>query len=236
MCHQTVRQDPSAQSRASGRPAAGPAQGEAGPDHLEDEGDQNQDGDVLGRTDSDSAAAGDQVEQAEVDGLGCGDGGGKPEQPAGPNEGVHGLCFSPTGDFVGFSGPVPGRSSGDFIHSHALRRSPSLPDTSTRSEESPEAAPCLAPASAVNGNAFEGQPDDLRAESEAAACPDNDDRHERTNGLNSAHPSGRENDKVSEIRSPPESSELLMRVDEAQSCVENGALSHSPHEPPACPR
>lgn len=217
MCHQTVRQNPSDQSPAAGHAAAGPARGDAGPDRPEDEADGNRDGDAPGRTQSEGPAAGDPVEEpAPADGLGCGDdGGGKAEPPAEANDGVHGLCFSSTGDFVGFSGPgpgpVPGRPSGDFIH---------------------EAAP--RPSSA--GEAFEGQPDDVGAQSEAAGCPDGDGGHERTNGLSSTHPSGGENGETSGITSPVESPELLIRVDDSQSRVENGALSHPRRLPPACPR
>lgn len=217
MCHQAVRQNPSDQSPASGHPAPGPAQGDAARDRPEDGADRNRDGDVPGRTQSESVAAGDPAEEPQVDGLGCGDdGGGKAERPAEANDGVHGLCFSSAGDFVGFSGPIPGRPSGDFVH---------------------EAAPRPSSAGAVNGDAFEGQPDDLGAQSDAAGCPDDDGGHERTNGLNSTHPSDGENGETSEIRSPPlESSERLIRVDDSQSCVENGAFSHSRHQPPACPR
>lgn len=221
MCHQAVRQNPSDQSPASGHAAAGPARGEAGPDRPEDEADGNRDGDVPGRTQSESAAAGDPVEEpAPADGLGCGDdggGGGKAEPPEEANDGVHGLCFSSTGDFVGFSGPgpvpgpVPGRPSGDFIHEAAPRPS-------------------------CSGAAFEGPPHDVGARSEAAGCPDGDGGHERTNGLSSTHPSGGENGETSAITSPVESPGLFIRVDDSQSRVENGAFSHSRRQPPACPR
>lgn len=118
MCHQTVRQNLSAYGQASGHQAAGPVQEDTGLNHTDDEGDQNQDSNEFSHTQSESVAALDPMAQLEVHNLGFGDNGEKPEELVEPNEGVHGLCFSSTGDFVGFSGPISGCSSGAFTSLH----------------------------------------------------------------------------------------------------------------------
>lgn len=237
MCHQTVRPSPSTQSRASDQLAASPVQGDTGLETPADERDQDQDNSMVGQTQSESVAAQESTEQPGVDGRGAGDDGGKPVQPAEPNEGVRGLCFSSTGDFVRFSSPVSCCSSSqNVIHSHMLRQNPSHPDTSTQGEEDSEAAPCPSSLGALNGNIFEVQSDYPHAKSDAAACPDNDSGHERTEVLNSTHPNGHEKTKMSEVGSLLEISELLNHVDESHSGSENGTHSHSPQEPPPCPR
>lgn len=235
MCHQTVRQNLSASGQASGHLATGPVQEDTGLNHTEDEGDQNQDSDELSHTQSESVAAQDPIEQLEVDDLGCGYNGGKPEEPAEPNEGVHGLCFSSTGDFVGFSRPVSGCSSGNFSNSHMLRRNPSLSDSCTQGQEGPEAAPHLSSPGAMNGETFV-QSDDFHAKTPAAMWPEDASGPKRTNGLSSTNSSDHENDKISEIRLPVESSKLLIHVDDSPNCTENGADPQLPLEPPPCPR
>lgn len=230
MCHQTVRHNLSAYGQASGHLAAGPVQEDSGLNPAKDEGDQNQDSDESSHTQSESVAARDPMEQLEVDDLGCGDNDWKPEGPAEPNGGVHGLCFSSTGDFVGFSGPFSGCSSGDFICSHVLRRNPSLLESCTQGQEGPEASLCSSSPGAENGKTFEVQSDDFHAKTEAAMRPDDASGHERTNDLTNS--SDHENDKIFEIRSPVESSELFIHVNDFPNCSENGAYSQLPLEPP----
>lgn len=209
----------------------GPVQEEdTGVNHTEDEGVRMANGDEFSYDQSERAAARDPTEQLEVDDLGCGDNGGKPEEPEEPNQGVHGLCFSSTGDFVGFSGPVSGCSSGDV-----LRRNSALPDSCAQGHEGPEAAPRLSPPGAANGEMFEVHSDDFHAKTGAAAFPDDVGGHERTNGLSSTHSSDPENDKMAEIRLPIGSSKRLIHVGDSPNCTENGAYPHLALESPPCP-
>lgn len=226
MCHQAVRQNSSACVQASGHLAAGPVQEDTGPDHSE--GDQNRDGDEVSHAQSESAAARDPTEQPEVDDQACGDNGG---ERAEPNEGVHGLCFSSTGDFVGFSAPLSGSSSADLSASHAPRSKPR--DSCARVQDGPDAAAPPSPSSpgAVNGETFEVESGEFHAKTEAAG-------HERTNGLSSTNSSDHEGDEISEIPSPVESSKLLIHVGDSPNCTENGAYPHLPPgatPPPPCP-
>lgn len=202
---------------------------DTGLNHTEDEGGRMANGDEFSHGQSERAAARDPTEQLEVDDLGCGYNGGKPEEPEEPNQGVHGLCFSSRGDFVGFSGPVSGCASGDV-----LRKNSALPDLCTQGQEGPEAAPRLLPPGAANGEMFEVHLDDFRAKTGAAACPDDVGGHEQTNGLSSTHSSYLENDKMAEIRLPIESPKRLIYVGDSPNCTENGAYPHLALESPPC--
>lgn len=233
LCHQTVRQNSPAYGPVSGPPTAGPAHEDTGLNHVEDEGDQNQHSDMFSHTQIESGAAQDTVKQLEGDDLCCGENGGKPEEPVEPNKGFHGLCFSSTGDFVGFSGPVPVYTSGDFIHSGVLQQNTSLLDPCTQGQD--WTALRRSSPSAVNENKFEVQSDDLHAKTEVAMCPD-DGAHEQMNGLSSTYTSDHENDNHSDIQTPAQSTELLIPVNDSSNCIENDAYSCLPLEPPLCPQ
>lgn len=123
--------------------------------------------------------------ELEVDHLDCGENGGKPEELEEPSEGVQSLCFSSTGDFVGFSGPVSGCSSEELIDSHALVSNPSL-----QKLEGPEPAACLLSPAAPDEETSEEQPDNL---------PKDVSGHQQNKGLCSTYSSNEAKDKMCEI-------------------------------------
>lgn len=199
LCHQTVEQNCSADNQTSGQLATGPVHEDTRLNHVEGEGDQNQHCDMFNHTQIERGAVQGPIEQLQVDDLGCGDNGGQPDEPKEAERGVHGLCFSSTGDFVGFSGPVRSCNSRDFIYPHVQRQNTSNLDPCTQGRDKTRLF--TSSPSAVNKNKFDVQSDNIHAKTEVAMCPDGSEQ-ERINGMSSTKSSDHVHGKGSNIRTP----------------------------------
>ncbi|XP_067335847.1 RING finger protein 145 isoform X1 [Channa argus] len=111
MCHQTVRPSQPSQSQASGDPLVAPPQRETGPEPASQDGDLNLDSDTPRETQIDDETPGLTEQQQEEERKSFGNG----DCETGDKDVLaQGLCFSPSGDFVGFVGPVSNCTSGDL--------------------------------------------------------------------------------------------------------------------------
>ncbi|KAF1374463.1 hypothetical protein PFLUV_G00229360 [Perca fluviatilis] len=167
MCHQTVRPTLSSQSPASGdAPAAPtPTQRDTGPGLAAQEGDQNQDNGASQETQSDAITPDPTEEREETKSFEDGDCGCKDKDKPTENnrEAVQGLCFSSSGDFVGFVSPVSSCSSGGDFSPHVLLGKKSPPNMDDEGEESGKDSPSP---STFNEYTVESQSDSNGAELE----------------------------------------------------------------------
>lgn len=239
MCHQAIQPSPPDESQASGDALAAPAQRGTEPDPPEEVGDQNQHCDVSQETQNESVGQDPMVQPEEMESFEQG-GGEKQDPPAEPQG--QGLCFSSTGDFVGFASPTSSCSSGDFNCSQVLLGNPSLSDMPTQSEERSKEPQLPSSPDAVNEKMFEGHSDNFEVKLKTAVypgVPQNDmgehkgcvSTPDSGNSFDSPKLTNKSND-MSGLGSCNENSEPLKHSVDSQSCNENGVYLHSDLEPP----
>ncbi|KAA8579237.1 hypothetical protein FQN60_007178 [Etheostoma spectabile] len=167
MCHQTVRPTLTGQSPASGDTPAAPTpiQRDTGPNLAAQEGDQNPDNGTSQETPSDATTPDPTEEREETKSFEDGDCGceNKDKSTENNREAVQGLCFSSSGDFVGFVSPVSSCSSGGNFSSHVPLGKKSPLNMANKGEESGKDSPLP---SSLNEYTVESQSDTNRAELE----------------------------------------------------------------------
>ncbi|XP_072221199.1 RING finger protein 145 [Leuresthes tenuis] len=151
MCHQTVRPTPQGPHMASDAVPAAPLETDAGLDLAAREGDESLDNGVTEETQSDDATL-DSTEQLEIrESFWNGDNEAQPAEPH--SEAAQGLCFSSSGDFVGFVRPA---SSEGLFSSHVPLGKTSS-DTHSPGEVNGIDSPLPSAPTAVNEKTTEGQ-------------------------------------------------------------------------------
>lgn len=109
MCHQSVRPTSLGQNRGSGDGPAAPHEREAEPDPVAQNGDQNLNNENAQDSQSDPVTPVSTEERKNTEHSGEGDCGTADENSPMDHH-VQGLCFSSSGDFVGFVSPESSRS------------------------------------------------------------------------------------------------------------------------------
>lgn len=237
MCHQTVQPFQAGQNQASDDALAAPPQRDTGPEPAAQEGDLNPDTGTPLEMQSDDVTPGPTEEQlGETESFGDGDcGTDDKDQPA------QGLCFSSSGDFVGFVSPVTSCSSGGLSSPHDL---PGITLSNMHHQDEENGNDSSPPSThTVNECVVEGQ-DSKEAEliDSVTSCPglpqDGYGEHDGTakswNSLNSTELSNADENQeaVSHpvnfvesqtfVKSHNENSELLDCTDDSQSHRGNG--------------
>lgn len=110
MCHQTVRPSLLDQSQASGDAPGAPPQRDRDAELVLQEGDLNLNTGTPQEAQSNDSTPEEQRERESFEDCDCG--------TEDKNQPPHGLCFSSSGDFVGFVSPASSSSSGDLPSSH----------------------------------------------------------------------------------------------------------------------
>lgn len=112
MCHQTVRPTSPSQSRGSAEGESAPPQRDAWPDLVAQEEEENTANGLSQETQSDAVTT-EQLEETHHPGDGDGGTADKRQSADSHRTAVQGLCFSSSGDFVGFVSPQSTCSPGD---------------------------------------------------------------------------------------------------------------------------
>lgn len=238
MCHQKVQPFQTGQNHTSGDTPPGPPQRETGPEPAAQEGGLNPDPGTPLEMQTDDLTPGPTKQQlGERESFGDGDCGteGK-DQPA------QGLCFSSSGDFVGFVSPVTGCSSGGLS---SLNDPPGKPLSTMhhQGEKNGNDSPPPSTHNTVNESVVEGQDcKEAELKDNFTSCPclpqdghgKDDGTSKSWNSLNSTDSSSADENQeaVSHpvnivesqtfVKSHHENSELLGFTDDSQSRKGNG--------------